>query len=172
MWAWSIQVLRYFGKLSQYEFRYGRMRQATPPLRNLAQRLFEHEAKESLNPTELSEALQICCRRLHSQLGRLIGSGGFRALLERAVYLAKKEHSWLDTVTIAEYPGCELNGLVIATKGKNPETVKQAAILILANVIWLLVTFIGEDIALGLIREAWPNIAVSGEGQSETRVSR
>jgi hypothetical protein len=29
---------------------------------------------------------------------------------------------------------------------------------VLANVIWLLVTFIGEDIALGLVREVWPGV--------------
>jgi hypothetical protein len=33
---------------------------------------------------------------------------------------------------------------------------------VLANIIWLLVTFIGEDIALDLVREVWPEIETAG----------
>ncbi|HKG96295.1 MAG TPA: hypothetical protein VKA97_00675 [Pyrinomonadaceae bacterium] len=146
------------------------MRQASPELKNLARRLLAHEAKKSPSPVKLAEALAVCCQRLHTGLDPLIGGGGFRALLDRALYLAKKEHSWLNGVGIEDYPGCELKTLREAMNGKEPAVINETFTVILANVIWLLVTFIGEDIALGLIEEAWPDMkiataSISKEGQ-------
>jgi hypothetical protein len=132
------------------------MRQATPQLKSLAQRLLAHEAKKSPNPAKLAEALEVCCQRLHKRLDPLVGAGGFRALLERALFLAKKEHAWLEGVEIQAYPGCELKALNEAMTGRKPGEIRETLTIILANVIWLLVTFIGEDIVYGLIEEAWP----------------
>jgi len=137
------------------------MRQASPELKNLARRLLAHEAKKSPSPVKLAEALAVCCQRLHTGLDPLIGGGGFRALLDRALYLAKREHSWLNGVEIEDYPGCELKALREAMNGKEPAVINETFTAILANVIWLLVTFIGEDIALGLIEEAWPDMKIA-----------
>src|SRR5215208_7766038 len=136
------------------------MRQASPELKNLARRLLAHEAKKSPSPVKLAEALDVCCQRLHKGLDPLIGGGGFRALLDRALYLAKKEQSWLNGVGIEDYPGCEFKALREAMNGKEPAVINETFTVILANVIWLLVTFIGEDIALGLIEEAWPDTKI------------
>ena len=134
------------------------MKPGNPKLKKLALRLFEHEATKSDNPDEPVKAIELCCQRLHDRLDRLIGAGGFRALLNRALYLAKKKYAWLEGVGIEDHPGCEFKNLREAVKGKKPATVDEACTLILANVIWLLVTFIGEDITIGLIQEAWPDI--------------
>jgi hypothetical protein len=134
------------------------MKPENPKLQNLALRLFEHEASKSGNSDEPVKAIESCCQRLHDRLDRLIGAGGFRALLNRALYLAKKKHTWLEGVGIQDYPGCQFKDLREAAKGKKPATVNEACTLMLANVIWLLVTFIGEDITIGLIQEAWPDV--------------
>ena len=147
------------------------MRQPTPQIKKLARRLLAHESKKSPSPVKLDEALEVCCQRLHKGLDPLIGAGGFRALLDRALYLAKKEHSWLHGVELEDYPGCELNALQEAMEGQKPAVINETFTVILANVIWLLVTFIGEDIALGLVDELWPDTKVgvtastSKEGQ-------
>src|SRR5215207_9622306 len=129
------------------------MRQATPQLRELSRRLFAREAKRSRGPGALAEAMEVSCRRLHARLDPLIGAGGFRALLARALHLATKEFPWLDAVRVEEHPACELKGLREAMKGTDSSSAGDAFTLVLANVIWLLVTFIGEDIAFGLVRE-------------------
>jgi hypothetical protein len=151
-------------------------RQATPQLKNLALRLLVHEAKNSPSPAKLAEALEICCQRLHKRLDSLIGAGGFRALLDRAVFLAKKEHPWLKGVGVADYPGCELKALNEAMSGRKPDEIKQTFTIILANVIWLLATFIGEDIAYSVIEEAWPGTKIAPpphrQLRSEEKVSR
>lgn len=134
------------------------MKPGNPKLQKLALSLFEREATKSGSPDEPVKAIELCCQRLHDRLDRLIGAGGFRALLNRALSLAKKKYAWLEGVGIEDYPGCEFKDLREAVKGKKPGTVNEACTLILANVIWLLVTFIGEDITIGLIQEAWPDV--------------
>jgi hypothetical protein len=146
------------------------MRQATPQLRELARRLFAREAKKSRSPVALAEALDESCRRLHARLDPLIGAGGFRALLARALHLAAKEFPWLDAVRVDEHPACTLKGLREAVKGLEASQVKEAFALVLANVIWLLVSFIGEDIAFGLVKEVWPE-AETAEAVSAEKVS-
>lgn len=149
------------------------MRQATPQLRDLAGRAFAREAKRSRSPAALSDGMEASCRRLHARLDPLIGAGGFRALLARALHLATKEFPWLDAVRVEEHPACELKGLREAVKGLDAQSVGDAFSLVLAHIIWLLVTFIGEDIALGLVREVWPGIetgaAVSASNEGEGR---
>src|SRR5215207_7043707 len=132
------------------------MRQATPQLRDLARRLFAREAKRSRAPAALAEAMEVSCRRLHARLDPLIGAGGFRALLVRALHLAAKEFPWLGAARVEEHPACTLKGLREAMKGQDASDVSGAFALVLANIIWLLVTFIGHDITFGLVREAWP----------------
>jgi hypothetical protein len=149
------------------------MRQATLPLRELSRRLFAREAKKPRGPGAPAEAMAASCRRLHERLDPLIGAGGFRALLARALHLAAKEFPWLDAVRVEEHPACELKGLREAAKGLDAPSVGEGFALVLANVIWLLVTFIGEDIALGLVREVWPEMetgaAVSASEEGKDR---
>src|SRR5215203_3024044 len=127
------------------------MRQATPQLRDLAGRALAREAKRSRSPAALAVGMEASCRRLHARLDPLIGAGGFRALLARALHLAAKEFPWLDAVRVEEHPSCELKDLREAMKGADASSAGDAFALVLANVIWLLVTFIGEDIAFGLV---------------------
>ena len=120
-----------------------------------------HEAKKSSSPVKLAEALEACCQLLHKRLDPLVGAGGFRALLDRALFLAKKEHPWLEGVEIQAYPGCGLKVSTEAMAGRQPGEIRETLTIILANVIWLLVTFIGEDIVYGLIEEAWPGTKIA-----------
>jgi hypothetical protein len=146
------------------------MRQATPQLRELARRQFARDTKRSRSPAAPIEAMEKSCERLHARLDPLIGAGGFRALLARALHLAQKEYPWLDAVRIEEHPACGLKGLREAVKGQQASSVSEAFALVLANVIWLLIKFIGEDIAFGLVQEVWPE-AETAEAVSAEKVS-
>jgi hypothetical protein len=147
-------------------------RQATSQLKSLAQRLLVHEAKNSPSPAKLAEALNLCCQRLQKRLDLLVGAGGFRALLDRALYLAKKDHPWLKGVELQAYPACELKGLNEAMTGREPTEIRETLTIIFANVIWLLVTFIGEDIVYGLIEEAWPGTKIGATASISKEGSR
>jgi hypothetical protein len=143
------------------------MRQATPQLRELARRLLAHVPKKSRSPAALAEAMEGLCRLLHARLDPLIGAGGYRALLARALHLAQKEFPWLDAVRVRELPACDFQDLRGAVKGQDAATVREAFALVLANIIWLLVTFIGEDIAFGLVEEVWPEAETAAAVSAE-----
>ncbi len=135
-----------------------KMRMATPQLRELARRLFAHEAARRGEPGGSAETMARACQRLYQRLNPLIGTGGLHALLIRALHLAGAEYPWLDAVKVEEHPGCSLKGLSEAAEGRGTAETSEGFSAMIANIIWLLVTFIGEDIILSLVYEAWPEI--------------
>lgn len=143
------------------------MRQATAQLRELSRSFFAQEAKKSRSPASLADAMESVCRQLHGRLDPLIGAGGFRALLTRALHLSKKEFPWLDHVKVEEQHACSMKGLREAVKGLDGSVISESFALVLANVIWLLVTFIGEDIVLGLVYEVWPEVGAAASRSAE-----
>jgi hypothetical protein len=80
----------------------------------------------------------------------LAGTAGFRSLLMRALTLAKREFETLDRVRVDEYGSLE---------GMNSEVMEANAILI-ANLVGLLETFIGESLTLHLLNDIWPDLSV------------
>ncbi|HEY0367788.1 MAG TPA: hypothetical protein VGC73_15050 [Pyrinomonadaceae bacterium] len=95
------------------------------------------------------------------------------ALFARALHIAKSEYPWLDVVKVEEHPGCSLKGLREAAEGRDTDEASEGFAAMTANIIWLLVTFIGEDIILSLVYEAWPELrtdaAASGPEEGNER---
>lgn len=141
------------------------MRTATPQLRDLARRLFAREAEKHNRPSDAAETMEQVCIRLLQRLNPLIGAGGFHALLTRALHLAKAEFSWLSVVKIEQHPGCSFKGLRESIEGRETTAANDGFSAMTANIIWLLVTFLGEDLIFGLVDEAWPGIR-TGEADS------
>ena len=140
------------------------MARASPELHDLARRVLATEADSSHTPQEMAEAMARACKRLHQRLDLFVGAGGFHALISRALFLARKEFSWLDKVHVEEHPGCVLNGLRESVGGVDAAEASAGFAALIANVIWLLATFIGEDITLDLVHETWPAIGNAAAG--------
>ena len=122
--------------------------------RDLARRLLAVEAaSQSATDPPVHEAARVL-ENLRIALTRFAGADGFTSLLRRALALARADAPALQTVTLK--PDGSLNGLdvlpVDATSG-GPE----AAVAIIAQLLGLLITFIGEPLTLRLVREAWPD---------------
>jgi hypothetical protein len=122
--------------------------------RDLARRLLAVEAaSKSATDLPAHEAARMC-EKLRIPLTRFAGSDGFMSLLRRALALASADDPSLETVKVK--PDGSLEGLealaVDATNGG-----PNAAIAIIAHLLGLLETFIGEPLTLLLVREAWPN---------------
>ncbi len=90
--------------------------------------------------------------RLHKDLGKLIGPAGFDVLLARSVVLARRTHPIL--AGIAARSGGTLAGLEDATL--EGAELHEATMAIVSHFIELLVSLIGEDLAMGLVRTVWP----------------
>jgi hypothetical protein len=103
-----------------------------------------------------SEVAQRITMRLHEELGKLVGDAGVDVLLRRSVVLARRAHPVLAGVTAG--PGGTLAGLKdAALEGPELAELQDGARAIVGHFIELLVTLIGEDLAMGLARAVWPS---------------
>ena len=136
-----------------------------PESRHLAQRLLAYEAVagESSEPAE-SAAFRVCAK-LRRPLTTLAGVAGFRSLLSRALTLAKAEAPSLSAIQVAA--DGSLKGLdELASQGDKEEAIDGGAILI-AQLIGLLRTFIGEGLTSRLVQDVWPEAAFDGRVSEE-----
>jgi hypothetical protein len=85
-----------------------------------------------------------------------MGNGGFHALLARALALAKTEVSWLRPVHVNASGSME--GLRELQTQLSPDEFLEGRVVLLAQLLGLLVAFIGEKLTLRLMREVWPKV--------------
>jgi len=134
------------------------MNRATPQLRDFAKRLIAYEGtrnKSSRNKSsETKNPLPVLIDELRPYLATLMGSIGFRALLARALALATAEVPWLSTVQI-EADGT-WGGLEELDIQADRDELAKGSLILLAQLLGLLVAFIGETLTLQLVREVWP----------------
>jgi hypothetical protein len=128
--------------------------------RDLARRLLDHERGTRDTPVDLVPAMEGAFRRLHEHMRNLIGQAGFQALLARAAHLTRTEARWIETITIHVEPVLTLTGLAERIESEGAAEVIEGLELLLANLIRLLCTFIGDSLTLLLIRRIWPEVAL------------
>ena len=103
---------------------------------------------------------------------RFAGLAGFSSLLFRALALAKAEVPALAAVHVR--PDGALEGFDAPAGGGgvgagSPRSIQPAVVLV-AQLLSLLVTFIGEPITVRLVRDAWPDVFMDGlNGRSKTK---
>ena len=85
-----------------------------------------------------------------------MGDGGVRALLSRALVLATEEVSWLDAVQVNVDGGLE-GYEALGWQLDQSEFVLGRTVL-LAQLLGLLVAFIGPSLTSRLLSEIWPQI--------------
>ncbi len=132
------------------------MSRATPQLRDLSECLITHEARGNKSPESKTPAAFPVGEKLRPHLSTLMGNIGFHALLSRALVLAHAEVPWLRAVQVnADGSLAELDepGLQI-----DPKEIFEGKVVLLAQLLGLLVVFIGESLTLRLVRETWPKL--------------
>jgi len=128
----------------------------SPKLLQSTRRLLDSEAAQG-KPGDAPETVAFrVCEKLRGPLGKLMGRGGFRSLLTRALVLASAEVPWLRTLKI-EADG-SLEGFHDA-KGKVDSAVRaEGEVVLVAKLLGLLVTLIGPALTASLLKEIWPNL--------------
>ena len=94
--------------------------------------------------------------KLRPHLATLMGNLGFRGLITRALALASLEEPWLRAVQVKE--DGSLEGLDRPEAQGDPAKIAESSVVLIAQFIGLLVAFIGENLALRMVREVWPKI--------------
>jgi hypothetical protein len=95
------------------------------------------------------------CEKLRQPLSRLAGVAGFRSLLSRALALANDEVRWMKAIHVRA--DGSLEGLDEAQAQLSETEIADGEIVLIAQLIGLLVTFIGEELTLRLVQESWPD---------------
>ena len=122
-------------------------------IRSLAQRLLSLEAEGSGGGAQGHEAVRVF-QKLRVSLNRFAGPEGFASLLRRSLALARADTPALEAVTInPDGSLAGLEGLASDTGNCAPE----AVVGIVAHLLRLLITFIGEPLTLRIVRESWPD---------------
>jgi hypothetical protein len=134
------------------------MSHVTPTMREFASRLSAYEARGDKSGAKNPPPTFSVCEKLRPHLATLVGKAGYRALLLRAMALAGAEVPWLRGVAVA--PDGSFEGLEKLHAKLDPQEFIQGRSALLAQLLGLLVAFIGENLTLRLVREIWPGIPV------------
>jgi hypothetical protein len=135
-----------------------------PESRHLAQRLLAYEAVAGENSEPTQSAAFRVCAKLRRPLITLAGVAGFRSLLSRALTLARAEAPSLSVVQVAA--DGSLEGLDELASQTDKEQARDEGAILIAQLLGLLLTFIGDDLTLRLVQDEWPAAAVD-DGVSE-----
>ena len=138
-----------------------------PESRHLAQRLLTYEAVagETSEPAE-SAAFRVSAK-LRRPLITLAGVAGFRSILSRALTLARAEAPGLSAVQVAA--DGSLKGLDELEPQIGKEQAREGGAILIAQLIGLLLTFIGEGLTLRLVQDVWPEAAFNGSVSEKER---
>jgi hypothetical protein len=147
------------------------MTQLSPNARKVARRVLEHETKGRQDAEDLGRAINRACVEIHQELVNLIGPSGVHILIGRALYLAKKDFPCLEGVApVAGQSGC-LHRVSESLQGRHPMEAKASVVAVLAHLIQLLTSLLGEELGLHPIRRIWPEV-VSGNMTPQTQETR
>ena len=128
-------------------------------MRSFAKRLMDSEALSNTSSAAQTAAAFPVTDKLRPHLARLMGHGGVRALLSRALMLATTEVSWLRAVQVNADGG--LVGFEALGSQLDPAEFVEGRVVLLAQLLGLLVAFIGPSLTSGLTGEIWPQIPLN-----------
>ena len=136
---------------------------------DLVRRLLTHEAAESQDQDSLIEAAERVSEELRAHLSKRIGQEGFRTILARSLVLTTAQFPHLSAVRVGA------DGTLIGLRGaishaqeaqdkeaqdKEAQGVTiEGAVALVAQLLVLLISFIGEDLTLRLLSAVQPEFA-------------
>lgn len=130
-----------------------------PAIQQLARQLLADEPMlVGRSDSDIEQAVR-ACERLRVPLIRLAGVAGFTSLMSRALALAGRAAPELAALRIS--PDGSLEGSnKIPPDAVSTEAVRQGGVILLAELLGLLVTLVGQSLALSIVRDAWPGVSI------------
>ena len=136
------------------------MSRATPQMRKFAERLMANETVGNVLTKTNTPAGFYVSEKLQLHLVTVMGNTGFHTLVARSLALSSAELPWLRTVRVKA--DGSLEGAEKLQAQLDPDTFFEGKVVLLAQLLGLLVAFIGEDLTLRLVREVWPQVPLKG----------
>ena len=125
-------------------------------MREFAGRLIAYETKVNKAYATRPQAAFPVVEKLRPQLANLLGNAGFRALLARSLALANEEVPWLRALHVNS--DGFLDGLDEREAKVAADETFEGRVVLLAQLLGLMVAFIGEGLTLQLVRDGWPKL--------------
>ena len=119
--------------------------------RDLARKLIAGEVDASTTSLQTQPATMRVYERLRRQLGAPVGAEGFKVLASRALALAKLESPRLSVVQVTQ--NGDLRGLGEVESQPGKEEYGEAGIILIAQLLGLFLTFLGETTTLRLVED-------------------
>ena len=135
------------------------MSRATPQMRDFAARLIAYETSGNESPGTKNLAAFPVCEKLRSHLTTLMGNTGVRSLFSRALAQAEGEVSSLRAVQVKA--DGSLAGLDKLEGRADAEELAKGSVVLVAQLLGLLVAFIGEKLMLRIVSDVWPKLALN-----------
>jgi hypothetical protein len=120
------------------------------PATDAARGLWARVAGETNAPEEVAAAAERMCTQLRTELGRWIGTDGYRTLLDRAFGLTRAEHPVLVGLSCL---GGDEPVTTTAVRSFGAAQVADAMVALVAALIELLGHIIGEEMAVHLVEQ-------------------
>jgi hypothetical protein len=134
--------------------------------RDLARSLVASEADASTTSPHTQPATVRVYERLRRQLGAPVGTDSFQALASRALALAKSESPRLGAVQITA--NGDLRGLGEVESQADADEDGEVGIILIAQLLGLFLTFLGEATTLRLIEDLRLQVDVGTESATTT----
>jgi hypothetical protein len=128
-------------------------------MRGLSQCLIAYETRGNKSSETKTPTACLVGEKLRPHLATLMGNVGFRALFLRALALANADVPWLRAVHVKE--DGSLEGFDELEAQVHPDEIFEGCVVLLAQLLGLLVAFIGENLTLHLVREVWPKLSLT-----------
>ena len=128
-------------------------------MRKFANRLIAHETRGNKSSEAKPPAVFHVCEKLRPHLAIFMGNAGFCALFARSLTLAGAEVPWLRAVHLNVDGSVE--GWDELEAQVDPKEMPEGEVVLLAQLLGLLVAFIGEDLTVRLVREVWPKLSLN-----------
>jgi hypothetical protein len=134
--------------------------------RDLARSLVAREANGSTTSLQTDSATVRVYDRLRRQLGASVGADGFHVVASRALALAKSQSLLLSTVQVTANGA--LLGLDEVESQTDADDDGKAGIILIAQLLGLFLTFLGEATTLRLIEDLHLQVDVKTESATAT----
>lgn len=127
-------------------------------MRNIARQLIAEERDEN-DPNAARAAFRVC-NKLGKSLSVLTGPRGFASLFARALSRAGEDVPWLNELIV------DANGTLVLPSPEAEAKVDareagKGGLALVAHLLELLATFIGEALTLRLVQQVWPRAALN-----------
>ena len=132
---------------------------ASPEFHDLAQRFVAFETAHLNASDDVVDAAVQIIEKLRLRLAKLAGIEGFRSLLMRALALARVQAPALQKLQVGTDGA--LQGPAEIEPHPSSGTTGQDGVILVAHLLELLVTFIGEMLTLQLVHDIWPDACIN-----------